>query len=201
MLFLHGVEVGPLELPGHHLRSSDKLEGRGQQVTEAVASGRTSPSKRQQRSSQRLLIFQAKKRAALWLSFAQRILKQSRAKLRGSTKISWLASRSPSTSPPPVAASVPAVQYSLTPAPGTRAQLFGLKSRPELNEIVGVVGDYDEAAERYALLLPSGDSIAVKLSNLDVQPQLIPVLHDLPENVRSNAKRTSRGKRPKPKRH
>ena len=211
VLVVHGVEVSPFgvepmcaqeNLPPNSQshRRSDEREGRGQQAMEAVASARaTSPSKRQQRSAQRLLVFQEKKRAELWLSITQRLLKQSRAKLRDSTWTGWMASRPKSTPspPPPVVASTPAV---LTPAPGMRAQIFGLKSRPELNEIAGVVGEYDEATGRCALLLPSGERIAVKPSNLDLEPKLIPIRPDLPESDRSNTKRKTHGKRSKPKR-
>ena len=164
------------------------------------------PSKRQQhtaeRNARRLEEFQEKKRAALWLSLTQRLLSHSRANLLNSTWTSWMASRSkssPSTSPLSVAASAPAV---LTPAPGMRAQIFGLKSRRELNEIVGVVGEYDTAAGRCALLLPSGEQVAIKPCNLNVETQPIPTQPDAdpPEHAQSHTKRKPQGKRSKSKR-
>ena len=216
VLLVHGVEVSPhgMELmsaqenlppTSHSNRPTDELEGHKQakqQSTEAVTAARQVPSKRQQRSAQRLGTFQARKRAELWLSLTQRLLKQSRAKLLNSTWTSWMASRpksaSSTPSPPPAEAPAPAV---LTPAPDMRVQIYGLQSRPELNEIVGVVGDYDATTGRCAVLLPSGDRIAVKPSNLDVEPQLIPTRPDPPESARSNTKRKPQGKRSKPKRH
>ena len=59
-----------------------------------------------------------------------------------------------------------------------RAQISGLKSRRELNEIIGVVGDYDASAGRCALLLPSGDTVAIKPCNLNVITDLHVTLSD-----------------------
>ena len=49
---------------------------------------------------------------------------------------------------------------------GMRAKIIGLTSKPELNETVGIVQSYVEERGRWAVLLPSGEVVAIKPTNL-----------------------------------
>jgi len=176
---LHGVEVHPILCTDRKASLSSAKENggqvskhagiSGQQPTEAAGHATARPSRAQQRSAERLLQFQEKKRAAAWLSLSQRILHRARAKLRDDVWTSWMRSRA-APSAPPAPPTVIATPVVIAPAPDTPVRLSGLQSRPELNGHVGTTGAFDEAKGRCAVRLSSGESVALKPSNLEVLP-------------------------------
>ena len=90
---------------------------------------------------------------------------RDRAKLLNSVWTDWMGSK-----PPPPALPMPAQAPAavLAPAPGMRVRITGVQARQELNGQSGTTGTFDNEKGRCAVLLSSGEWIALKPTNIEV---------------------------------
>jgi len=153
--------------------TTGERDGQKPTLTEAVGNGSSKPSKRQLKrqelSTQRLHKFQELKRR--WLLLSHKLLQPDRAKLRNAVWTSWMSDRVPTSLDPPKPTPEPSPPPVLAPAPGMHVRIAGLQSKQELNDNIGIVSAYDAKAGRCAVRLRSGDSIAVRPTNLVVVDQ------------------------------
>ena len=173
VITVHGVEVYPLISEDRKILLSSEKENdgqasrhnerRAQKSRETIGKISARELQQQERSAHRLLKFQETKR--FWGSIVQRLLHRDRAKLLNSVWTDWMGSKPPPPSMP-VPAHAPAAV--LAPAPGMRVRITGVQARQELNGQSGTTGTFDNKKGRCAVLLPSGEWIALKPTNLEV---------------------------------